>query len=72
MLQKSFRAAGIRFQNPCEFWGGLGRGSGGAPWRNGGPMMQGRRHGRLPYGGVRVVEAAGGVRAVEAVGGFRV
>ena len=26
MLQKSFRAAGIRFQNPCQFWSDLGRG----------------------------------------------
>ena len=42
MLQKSLRAAGIRFQNPCEFWGGLGRG-GGPPWRNGGPMMPAAR-----------------------------
>ena len=29
MFQKSLRAAGIRFQNPCEFWSGLGRGPGG-------------------------------------------
>ena len=29
MPQKSFRAAWIRFQNPCEFWSGLGRGSAG-------------------------------------------
>ena len=48
MLQKSLRSLGIRFKNLCEFWSGLGRGSGGAPWRNEGPMMQGRRsQGRL-------------------------
>ena len=29
MLQKSFRAVGIRFKKPCQFWSGLGRGSGG-------------------------------------------
>ena len=29
MLHKSLRSMGIRFKNPCEFWSGLGRGSGG-------------------------------------------
>ena len=57
MLQKSLRAAGIRFQNPCEFWSGLGRGSGGGPWRNGGPM--GRRHGRPPHGKARAMACGG-------------
>ena len=38
-----------------EFRSGLGRGSGGAPWRNGGPMMQGRRHWRPPHGKARAM-----------------
>ena len=37
MLQKPLRAAGIRFQNTCEFWSGLGRGS-GARGSGGGPL----------------------------------
>ena len=42
MLQKSLRAAGIRFKNACKFWSGLGRGSGRAPWRNGGCRVGGQ------------------------------
>ena len=64
MLQKSLRAAGIRFKNPCEFWSGLGRGSGGAPWRNGGPMMQGRRHYRPLHGKARAMACGGNPRAL--------
>ena len=30
MLQKSLRAVKIRFKKPCQFWSGVGRGSGGA------------------------------------------
>ena len=59
MLHKSLRAAGIRFQNPCQFWSDLGRGSGRAHWRNGGPMMQGRRHWR-PKPGPRPAAATRG------------
>ena len=46
----AIRSVGIRFKNLCEFWSSLGRGSGGAPWRNEGPMMQGRRLRRPPRG----------------------
>ena len=58
MLHKSLRAAGIRFKNPCEFWSGLGRGSGGAPWRNEGPMMQGL------HGKARAMACGGKPRAL--------
>ena len=64
MLQKSFCAAGIRFKNPCEFWSGLGRGSGGALWRNEGPMMQGRRLRRPPHGKARAMACGGKPRAL--------
>ena len=64
MLQKSLRGVGIRFKNPCEFWSGLGRGSGGAPWRNEGPMMQGRRHRRLPHGKARAMACGSNPRAL--------
>ena len=64
MLQKSLRAAGVRFKNPCEFWSGLGRGSGRAPWRNGGPMMQGRRHSRPLHGKARAMACGGNPRAL--------
>ena len=36
--QRSFRVVGIRFRNACEFWSGLGEGSGR---ENGGSMMHG-------------------------------
>ena len=42
--QQSIRAVRICFRNACQFELGLGVGCRRPPWRNGGPMMQGRRH----------------------------
>ena len=63
MLQKSLCAAGIRFQNPCQFWSDLGRGSGRDSWRNGDPMMQGRRHWHPPHDKARAMACSGNPRA---------
>ena len=42
--QKPLCAVGICCRNAYKFWLGFGMGCERAPWRNGGPMMQGRRH----------------------------